>query len=63
MILPAELETKIQPAPVIMPAVYKVYANEDALEGKYSLFKMSLKNTSSHAAENVEVSYEIPGNA
>ena len=61
MILPAELETKIQPAPVIMPAVYKVYANEDALEGKYSLFKMSLKNTSSHAAENVEVSYEIPG--
>lgn len=60
-IFPAELETKIQPAPAIMPAVYKVYENEDALEGKYSLFKMSLKNTSDHVANDVEVSYEIPG--
>ncbi len=61
MIFPAKLDVNIKPAPVLMPSAYKVYANEDALEGKYSLFKMSLTNSSSHPAENVEVSFEIPG--
>lgn len=57
----AKLEVKIEHAPVIMPAVYKVYENEDALEGKYGLFKMLVTNNSSTAARNVDVSYEIPG--
>lgn len=60
LISPATLDLKITQAPVVMPAVYKVYENEEALEGKYSLFKMVMTNNSSHAAENVEVSVEIP---
>ncbi len=57
----ANLEIKIEHAPVIMPAVYKVYENEDALEGKYSLFKMLVTNNSNTTARNVEISMEIPG--
>ena len=60
LISPATLDVQIMPAPAIMPSVYKVYANDEALEGKYSLFKMVLKNNSSHTATNVEVEYEIP---
>lgn len=60
MVFPAKLDINIKPAPVIMPSAYKVYANEDALEGKYSLFKMSIKNTGDRVAENVEVAFEIP---
>ena len=56
---PAELEIQIMQAPVVMPSIYKVYANDEALEGKYSLFKMIIKNTSGHAAENVEIVYNI----
>jgi hypothetical protein len=60
LVSPARLELKITHAPVIMPAVYKVYANENAMGGKYSLFKMLITNNSSNAAHNVEVLYEIP---
>ena len=49
----ATLDIKITKPPVVMPALYKVYANEDALEGKYSLFKMVITNTSSVPAKNV----------
>lgn len=42
-----------------MPSIYKVYENEDALNGKYSLFQMVITNTSSIAAKNVEVSYNV----
>jgi hypothetical protein len=59
MVSPVKLEVKILPAPVIMPSIYKVYANSDALEGKYSLFKMLVTNKSSTVAENVEVGYKI----
>lgn len=59
-ISPAELDISIKEAPVVMPSVYKVYANSEALEGKYSLFKLVLTNNSSHTAENVEVAFEIP---
>ncbi len=58
---PADLDIQIKEASVIMPSVYKVYANEEALEGKYSLFRMVLTNNGSNTAENVEVFYEIPG--
>ncbi|MBS1741568.1 MAG: hypothetical protein JST81_00920 [Bacteroidetes bacterium] len=60
LIAPATLDLKIQHQPVIMPALYKVYANENALEGKYSLFKMLVTNNSGNVAKNVEVSYQIP---
>lgn len=60
LLFPAKLELNIKPAPALMPSAYKVYANEEALEGKYSLFKMSLKNTSDKVAENVEVLFSIP---
>src|SRR5688572_3593204 len=61
LLSPAKLELKIQQAPLIMPAVYKVYGNDNAMEGKYNLFKMLVTNTSSNTARNVEVAYEIPG--
>ena len=61
LVSPANLDVKITHAPLIMPSVYKVYANEDALEGKYSLFKMLVTNNSSNAAQNVTVSYQLPG--
>ncbi|MEP7252017.1 MAG: hypothetical protein ABI683_06540 [Ginsengibacter sp.] len=60
IVSPAKLDLQIQHAPVIMPAVYKVYANDNALEGKYSLFKMLVTNNSNNTARNVEVSFEIP---
>ena len=60
LLSPVKLQVQILPAPVIMPSIYKVYANKDALEGKYSLFKMIVTNTSSRTAENVEVSCQIP---
>jgi hypothetical protein len=59
LIAPATLELEISKPPVIMPCAYKVYANRDALEGKYSLFKMVVKNTSSMPAKNVEVLYSV----
>jgi len=51
MVSSAKLELKIQQPPVIMPSIYKVYANENALDGKYSLFKMLVTNTSSNTAK------------
>ena len=60
MISPVQLDMKIDHQPAIMPALYKVYANENALNGKYSLFKMLVTNNSNNTARNVEVSYQIP---
>ena len=57
---PAKLDVQIIPAPAIMPSIYKVYANDEALNGKYSLFKMVMTNNTNNTAENVEVSYQIP---
>jgi uncharacterized membrane protein YgcG len=59
LVAPASLEIEISKPPVIMPCIYKVYANNDALLGKYSLFKVVIKNTSSVAAKNVEVNYSV----
>jgi hypothetical protein len=59
LISPAVLDIKITTPPVVMPSIYKVYANEDALDGKYSLFKMVITNTSNVPAKNVEVSYNV----
>ena len=56
----AQLLLQIQHQPVIMPAMYKVYANDNALDGKYSLFKMLVTNNSSNTANNIEVQFQIP---
>lgn len=61
LLSPAKLDLNIHYPPVIMPAVYKVYSNENAMEGKYSLFKMLVTNNSSNTARNVEISYQVPG--
>lgn len=60
LISPTQLSIQIEHQPAIMPAVYKVYANENALNGKYSLFKMLVTNNSKVAAHNVDVSFQIP---
>lgn len=60
LVSPAKLDLQIQNPPVIMPAVYKVYSNENALDGKYGLFKMLVTNNSRNTARNVEISYQVP---
>lgn len=60
LLSPATLDLQIQHPPVVMPAVYKVYSNENAMDGKYSLFKMLVTNNSGNTARNVEIAYEVP---
>lgn len=55
------LDVKITNTPIVMPAVYKVYGNKDALNGKYYLFKMLITNTGGKTMNNVRVEYNIPG--
>lgn len=57
----AHLSIQIEHAPVLLPAAYKVYADETILNGKYGLFKMLITNNSDMKAEGISVSYEIPG--
>ena len=60
--LPAgDIDLKIQPASVIMPAAYKVYANPDVMGGRYNLFKAIIKNPGSTEIKNLKVQYRIPG--
>ena len=60
--LPAgDIDLKIQPASVIMPAAYKVYANPDVMGGRYNLFKAIIKNPGSSEIKNLKVQYRIPG--
>jgi uncharacterized membrane protein YgcG len=59
LISPVSLDIKISTPPVIMSSIYKVYANDEALEGKYNLFKMTIRNNSSVPARNVEVTYSV----
>lgn len=55
------LEIKIRKADLIMPAVHKVYANPDALNGQYYLFKAMLTNNGRKTIENVTMKYRVPG--
>ncbi len=54
------IDLKIQPASVIMPAAYKVYANPDVAGGRYNLFKAVVKNTGSSEIHNFRVQYRVP---
>ncbi|GAA4730827.1 hypothetical protein [Flavisolibacter ginsenosidimutans] len=60
LVSPVQLDMKIEHQPAIMPALYKVYSNENALYGKYSLFKMLVTNNSNRSARDVDVSFQIP---
>jgi hypothetical protein len=55
-----DLSETIDQANYIMPSAYKVYANPDALNGEYYLFKMLVTNDSKKPVHNVKVSYRIP---
>jgi hypothetical protein len=54
------LNVTIKQASYIMPAAYKVYANSDALNGEYYLFKMLMNNDGKTTLNDVKVSYRIP---
>jgi hypothetical protein len=58
---PGSLKVKVEKADYIMPAAHQVYANQEALNGKYYLFKVLLTNAGKSKLENVKVSYRIPG--
>ncbi len=55
------LDMDIVKTETIMPAAHLVYANENALEGKYYLFKAKLTNNTNATLEDVTVRYRIPG--
>ena len=56
-----DIDLKIQPASVIMPAAYKVYANPNIMGGRYNLFKAVIKNSTSAEIKNLKVQYRVPG--
>lgn len=55
-----DIDLKIQPVSVIMPAAYKVYGSPDVAGGRYNLFKAVIKNTGSSEVKNLKVEYRIP---
>jgi hypothetical protein len=55
------IDLKIQPANVIMPAAYKVYANPNIMGGRYNLFKAIIKNSGTSEIKNLKVQFRVPG--
>lgn len=45
----------------LMPAAHNVYANPNALNGKYYLFKATITNKTKKSLKNLSVKYRIPG--
>lgn len=56
-----QLDLTVEKAELVMPAAHRVYANPDALNGAYYLFKAKITNNGRNTVENVEVSYQVPG--
>jgi hypothetical protein len=56
-----DIDLKIQPAGVIMPAAYKVYANPNVAGGRFNLFKAVIKNSGSAEIKNMKVQFRVPG--
>src|SRR5690554_2878713 len=56
-----DLDIEIITTSNIMPAAHNVYANEEALGGKYYLFKAKITNRTGDVLEDVKVRYRIPG--
>ena len=55
------LSVNINHPAYLMPAVYKVYENPEALNGRYYLFKMLINNNGTGLIHDAKVSYQIPG--
>ncbi|WP_204344345.1 hypothetical protein [Psychroserpens algicola] len=55
-----DLDVSIDKTAFIMPAAHRVYANPDALNGKYYLFKAKITNNSNTTLEDVTVKYRVP---
>ena len=55
-----DIDISIEKSSFIMPAAHRVYANPDAMDGKYYLFKAKITNNSSQTLEDVTVKYRIP---
>ena len=56
-----DIDVTIDKADFIMPAVHRVYANPNALNGKYYLFKAKITNKNNRTLEDVTVRYQVPG--
>lgn len=56
-----DMEIEVVKTSHIMPAAHNVYANKEALDGKYYLFKAKLTNKSGKMLEDVKVRYRVPG--
>lgn len=56
-----DLDVEIVKTSTLMPAAHNVYANPDALNGKYFLFKTKITNNTNKTLEDVTVRYRIPG--
>lgn len=52
-----DIDIVIEKASFIMPAAHRVYANSEAIDGKYYLFKAKITNNSSQTLEDVTVKY------
>ena len=55
-----DVDVEIDKSAFIMPAAHRVYANADALNGKYYLFKAKITNNTNITLEDVTVKYRIP---
>jgi hypothetical protein len=56
-----DIDVKIVKTSAIMPAAHNVYANPDALDGQYYLFKAKITNNTNNTLEDVTIRYRIPG--
>ena len=56
-----EIALDIEKTETIMPSAHNVYSNEEALDGKYYLFKAKITNETNKTLEDVTVRYRIPG--
>ena len=56
----ATIKFKIEHPPCIMPAAHKLYADENAFNGKYGLLKLLVTNTSNITAEDLTIYCDIP---
>ena len=55
-----ELDVEIVKSNTLMPAAHNVYANENALDGKYYLFKAKITNNTNQTLKDIKVQYRIP---
>lgn len=56
-----KLDLKIQTRPTMMTVAYKAYGNPEAVDGKYWLAKVVMRNTGDSPLSHLAVSYRIPG--